>query len=162
MKGAAERIDRDALLSALVLAPTTFARNRFFALYTEPWARRTRSRAAQLRTIVRHLAAESPRAELREVLPLANGGAIVRYAVPDLHFERTAIVDALELAVVRFALARRPRAAGDALDPRIAVTDEDRRSVERALAKLSEKLGIASVSDLSKSSLPPPPTTGDS
>jgi hypothetical protein len=30
------KIDRDALLCALVLAPTTFARNRFFALYTEP------------------------------------------------------------------------------------------------------------------------------
>ena len=162
MNGGGDRIDRDALLSALVLAPTTFARTRFFALYTEPWARRTRSRAAQLRTIVRHLAAETPRAELREVLPLEDGAAIVRYGVPDLHFERTAILDALELAVVRFALGRRSRAPGDSLDPRMVATDDDRLRVERALAKLSEKLGLASAADLSNSSLPPPPTTGDS
>ena len=162
MNAGSERIDRDALLCALVLAPTTFARNRFFVLYTEPWARRTRSRAAQLRTIVRHLAAQTPKAELRELLPLDDGGAILRYGVHDLHFERTAILDALELAVVRFALGRRPRAAGDAPDLRMATTDDDRRRVEQALAKLTERLGLASVSDLSNSSLPPPPTTGDS
>jgi hypothetical protein len=162
VNGTGEKVDRDALLAALVLAPSTFARNRFFALYTEPWARRTRSRAAQVRTVVRHFAAEAPRAVLRELLPLEDGAAIVRYAVPDLHFERTAIVDALELAVVRFALARRPRAPGDPLDSRMLATDEDRQRVERALAKLSEKLSLASVPDLSNSSLPPPPTTGDS
>ena len=158
------KVDRDALLCALVLAPTTFARNRFFALYTEPWARRTRSRAAQIRAIVRQLAALTPKPEFRELLPLEEGGAVIRYGVPDLHFERTAILDPLELSLVRFALSRRPRPAahegaangrpppGDAM----TVTDEDRQSVERALAKLGEKLGLESTM------LEPPPSTGDS
>jgi hypothetical protein len=172
------RVDRDALLCALVLAPTTFARNRFFVLYTEPWAKRTRSRAAQLRTIVRHLAAATPKAVLREVVPVAEGGVVVRYAVPDLHFERTAMLEPLELSVVRFALARRPRPAPDDLasadESALAVTDEDRRNVEAALSKLGQKLGLAPVDvgaalgpppievGRHSSTVPPPSSPGDS
>jgi hypothetical protein len=170
----AAKIDREALLCALVLAPTTFARNRFFALYTESWARRTRSRAAQLRTIVRHLAAMTPKAVLREVVPVAEGGVVVRYAVPDLHFERTAMLEPLELSVVRFALARRPRPESEPADPAMALTDDDRQNVERALAKLGQKLGLAPVdvrvalddgqvdAPLRSSTVPPPSTPGDS
>jgi hypothetical protein len=152
------RIDRDGLLCALVLAPTTFARNRFFALYTEPWARRTRSRAAQLRTIVRHLAALTPKPQLHDLLPLEDGGTIIRYGVPDLRFERTAFLEPLELAVVRFALSRRPRAVATTSDGRcepndlpIHVTEEDRRRVEQALAKLSQRLGPSSLAELENS-----------
>jgi hypothetical protein len=167
------KVDRDALLCALVLAPTTFARNRFFVLYTELWARRTRSRAAQLRTIVRHLAAVTPKAVLHEIVPVAEGGVVVRYAVPDLHFERTAMLQPLELSVVRFALARRPRPAPEVEDPAMSVTDDDRRNVELALAKLGQKLGLAPVdvgavfdppSDVARrsSTVPPPSSPGDS
>ncbi len=167
------KVDRDALLCALVLAPTTFARNRFFALYTQPWAKRTRSRAAQLRTIVRHLAAPTPRSELRELQPLEDGGNVLRYGVPDLHFERTAILEPLELAVVRFALARRPREAFEPEDHVMRSTEDDRQRVEQALAKLGHKLGpppdeVGAASgpppdnDLASSTFPPPPNTGDS
>jgi hypothetical protein len=159
VSGEGAKIDRDALLCALVLAPTTFARNRFFSLYTEPWARRTRSRAAQLRTIVRHLSAESPRPELREVMPLEKGGAVVRYGVPDLHFERTAILEPLELSIVRFALSRRP-AQGGSFAP-LGMTETDRRSVEQALTKLSRKLG-SFPSELVATPEGVPPSTGDS
>ena len=168
------KVDRDALLCALVLAPTTFARNRFFLLYTEPWARRARSRAAQLRTIVRHFAAVTPKSVLREVVPVAEGGVVVRYAVPDLHFERTARLEPLELSVVRFALARRPRQIPEVEEPAMSVTDEDRRNVELALAKLGQKLGLAPVDvsaafgpppvdvGLRSSTVPPPSSPGDS
>jgi hypothetical protein len=169
MSAESARIDRDGLLCALVLAPTTFARNRFFALYTEPWARRTRSRAAQLRTIVRHLAALTPKPELHELLPLEDGGTVIRYGVPDLHFERTALLEPLELAVVRFALSRRPRVVANASDGRcepsdlpIHVTEEDRRRVEQALAKLSQRLGPSSLAELESSRLEGLPTPGDS
>ena len=168
MSAESARIDRDGLLCALVLAPTTFARNRFFALYTEPWARRTRSRAAQLRTIVRHLAALTPKPELHELLPLEDGGTVIRYGVPDLHFERTAILEPLELAVVRFALSRRPRAipttsdGGEASSLPIHATEEDRRRVEQALAKLSQRLGPTSIAELENSRLEGLPTPGDS
>src|SRR5262249_50251996 len=150
------------LLCALVLAPRTFPRNRFFTLYAETWARRTRSRAALLRTIVRHLAAREPRSEICEVLALEDGGAVIRYRVPDLHFERTSLLDPLELSVGRLALARRPVADPDA--PRHSAADhdamrvsaEDERSVARALAKLSQKLGLES------STLDLPSSTGES
>jgi hypothetical protein len=156
------KVDRDALLCALVLAPTTFARNRFFALYTEPWAKKTRSRAAQLRTVVRQLAALTPKPELRELVPLDNGGGIVRYGLPDLHFERTATLEPLELAVVRFALARRPGALPEGADSAMRLTDEDRKRVERALAKLSQKIGLPAVDELQRSTHSTPPTTGES
>ena len=158
------KVDRDALLCALVLAPNTFARNRFFALYTEPWARRTRSRAAQLRTIVRHLATETPKPELHEVLPLEEGRAVVRYGLPDLHFERTAILEALELSLVKFALARKPRSGPDAAGPSagMTATDADRKRVEQAIAKLSRRLGVLSPSEFVSNIQEIPPTTGDS
>jgi hypothetical protein len=143
--GVRAEVDRDALLCALVLAPMTFARNRFFALFTEPWARRTRSRAAQLRTIVRHLSAyEKTKAEVREMRPCEDGGVVMRYGVPDLSLERTAMLEPLEIAVVRFALSRRPRSASDPNTAVLTLTDDDRRRVETSLFKLGWKLGLDS------------------
>ncbi|HKQ68057.1 MAG TPA: hypothetical protein VJT73_01895 [Polyangiaceae bacterium] len=136
-----ESVDRDALLCALVLAPVTFSRNRFFGLFTEPWARRTRSRAAQLRTIVRHFSSQKMGAVLREVRPERDGSATVRYGVPDLALERTAMLDPLELAVVRFALSRRPEAISDESRSTMRLTDDDRARVETSLAKLGKRLG---------------------
>jgi hypothetical protein len=168
------KLDRDALLCALVLAPTTFARNRFFTLYTESWARKTRSRATQLRTIVRHFAAVRPKCVLRALVPVAEGGVVVRYAVPDLHFERTARLEPLELSIVRFALARRPRSEPDVVEAAMSVTDEDRRNVEGALAKLGQRLGLGPVEvgaalgpppiEVARpiSTVPPPSSPGDS
>jgi hypothetical protein len=135
-------IDREALLCALVLAPYTFARNRFFALFTVPWARRTRSRAAQLRTIVRHFATQQASACVRELAPAEPSGVMLRYGVPPLALERTAMLDPLEIAVIRFALSRRPRAPGEEIHEAMRLTDEDRRLVEGALAKLGRRLGI--------------------
>jgi hypothetical protein len=135
-------IDREALLCALVLAPFTFARNRFFALFTEPWARRTRSRAALLRAIVRHFSALPTRIEMRDVTLRDEGGVVLRYGVPHLTLERTAMLEPLEIAVIRFALSRRPRAASDQIYEAMTLTDEDRRLVESALAKLGRRLGL--------------------
>jgi hypothetical protein len=137
-------IDRDALLCALVLAPYTFARNRFFALFNEGWARQTRSRAAQLRTVVRHFAALPPAVAVRGMAPRDEGGVVLRYGVPHLALERTAVLDALEIAVIRFALSRRPRS--EETHPAMRLADEDRRLVEAALAKLGRRLGIDDLS----------------
>jgi hypothetical protein len=133
-------IDREALLCALVLAPFTFARNRFFALFTEPTARRTRSRAAQLRTIVRHFAAQQSPPRVLDLARCEPSGVVLRYAVPHLALERTAMLEPLEIAVIRFALSRRP--PSDELPPSMRVTGEDRGLVESALAKLGRRLGI--------------------
>ncbi|WP_438017327.1 hypothetical protein WMF18_42285 [Sorangium sp. So ce315] len=96
-------IDLEALFVALVLAPSTFSRNRFYALYTDPATRRVRRRAALLRSIVRQLVAGADRAGLA---PAASGGALLTYDVPSLGLKRTAALDALELAVLRIAVAR--------------------------------------------------------
>ena len=48
-------LDRDALLAALVLAPATYSRNRFFDLHADPEVRRIRRRASQIRGVVRHV-----------------------------------------------------------------------------------------------------------
>jgi hypothetical protein len=139
---AAADLDREALLCALVLAPFTFARNRFFALFTEPSARRTRSRAAQLRTIVRHFAAQQSPPRLHDLARCEPSGVVLRYAVPHLALERTAMLEPLEIAVIRFALSRRPRTPPDEIPEAMRVTDEDRQLVETALAKLGRRLGI--------------------
>jgi len=133
-------VDRGALLCALVLAPTTFARNRFYSLFTESSARRTRSRAAQLRTIVRHFVHDNPRAELGELVPLEDGTFLMRYAIRRLRLKRTSVLDRLELSLVRFAIARRVRPGSEPPPPALSVGSEDRGLVFGAIAKLGEKL----------------------
>jgi hypothetical protein len=130
-------VDLEALLCALVLAPRTFARNRFYPLFTDPPARRVRRRAAQIRTMVRHLAGREGAGG--DVMEIAQDGerVRVRYRIAPLRFERTMLLDALEIAIVRFAL---DRAAPRALAPGMALSDEDRRRVEEALAKLGKRL----------------------
>jgi hypothetical protein len=135
-------VDRGALLCALVLAPGTFARNRFFSLFTESSARRIRGRAAQLRTIVRQLAQENPRAELGELSPGADGTFVLRYRVRRISLERTSVLDRLEMALVRFAVSRRTRAGAEPLAPSLQVTTDDRALVFGAIAKLGEKLDL--------------------
>jgi hypothetical protein len=130
-------VDSDALLCALVLAPRTFARNRFFSLYTQAAAKHARSRAAELRTIVRHLAGhKGVRATVREVGPGDGGFVVLRYGVPGIRLERTAILAALELSLVRFALWRM---AQGGTPSQLGVTTDDRAIVERAISKLDQR-----------------------
>jgi hypothetical protein len=135
-------VDRGALLCALVLAPTTFARNRFFSLFTETTARRARSRATQLRTIVRHLAHDNPRAELLELTQREDGSFLLRYGIERLKLLRTSVLARLELALVRFALSHRVRAGTEPLVAPLQVTAEDRALVVAAIAKLGDKLEL--------------------
>ncbi|MGK3988879.1 hypothetical protein WME99_37900 [Sorangium sp. So ce136] len=147
MRGAPP-IDLEALLVALVLAPTTFSRNRFFSLYTDPETRRVRRRAALLRSIVRQLVAGADRAGLA---PAASGGALLTYDVPSLGLKRTAALDALELAVLRIAVsrgaapgagqqgddvARTSSATGAPLPQDLLPEPADTSRIERALARL--------------------------
>ncbi|KYF69947.1 hypothetical protein [Sorangium cellulosum] len=167
MKGSPP-IDLEALFVALVLAPSTFSRNRFYSLYADPETRRVRRRAALLRSIVRQLVAGADRAGLA---PAASGGALLTYDVPSLGLKRTAALDALELAVLRIAVARgvargkvpppRQQAAGDAQQegeaappapaagaalPRDLLPEPaDTSRIERALARLLPEEGLVGV-----------------
>lgn len=122
------RIDPDALLCALILAPRTFPRNRYFALYQEAVAKRVRRRASRVRGIIRQLVEKGPeRAEITGEQVLEDGRLLIRYRVRQLSLARTTALSALEAATLHYALNR----AGEG-----RVTAEERRLVEGALERL--------------------------
>ena len=127
-------VDLDALLCALVLAPRTFARNRFFALHENPAVRRVRRRASRVRGIIRQLVGNGKaKGEVVGEQVLEDGQVLLRYRVEDLAFARTTALSALEAAALRYALHR--AGAG-------SLEDEDRVKVEEALARLGRDIDI--------------------
>lgn len=122
--------DVDSLLCALVLAPTTFSRNRFFAMFEQPELRRVRRRATRLRGILRHLTSG---AEITGEIELTDGRRMLRYSMPELGLSRTAALSRLESAMLRFALARARRTTPD---------EADRLLVEDAFRRLGEQTGV--------------------
>jgi len=127
-------IDLDALLCALTLVPTAFARNRFFSLFEDPAALKVRRRASRVRGIIRQLCGTGRvKAEIIGEQVLEDGQVLLRYRVEELGFSRTAALSRLEAATLRYALFR----AGTG-----TVDDEDRELVERALERLSQSLGL--------------------
>jgi hypothetical protein len=128
------QVDDDALLCALVLAPTTFSRNRFFGLFEHPERKRLRRRAARIRGIIRQLISpERGRAELVGERVLEDGRVLLRYTLAEMGYSRTASLSGLEAAVLRYALSRAGRGE---------VPDSDRRLVEEALTRLGRGLGL--------------------
>jgi hypothetical protein len=121
-------VSPEGLLCALVLAPDTFARNRFFRLYEDPVMRRTRRRAYHVRGILRQLLGQGKeKALLIGRLELDDDRVLLRYRIDNLKLERTTALSALESAVLSFALHR----AGQG-----ELEQEDRLRVERALESL--------------------------
>jgi hypothetical protein len=128
------RIDREALLAALVLSPATYSRNRFFELYQDPAVRRVRRRASQIRSVVRHVTGASA-AEPGEIVGIVRTDAEhveLTYAVPALGLRRTVVLDPLEVALVRLAVEKSGRAS-----PFLPPDASDRGRVDAALARLS-------------------------
>lgn len=131
--GAAKRavdVDADALLCALVLAPRSFSRNRFFELFEAPEKRRVRRRATRVRGILKQLLAG---AEITGEVELDDGRRLLRYRMPELGLSRSAALSKLEFAALRFALDRSKKREPDA---------ETRAVVEQALHRLGEPLGV--------------------
>jgi hypothetical protein len=136
MTGAA--IDPEALLVALVLAPATYSRNRFFRLYEDPAVRRVRRRASQIRSIVRHVVRADPGAagEVLGAEPAAGGRVALSYTVPALGLRRTALLDPIELSLVRVAMARGGRGAA------LPADDADRARIDAVLARLAPEVAL--------------------
>jgi hypothetical protein len=122
-------IDHDALLAALVMAPATYSRNRFFQLYADPEMGRVRRRAAQIRGLVRQIT-RGGAGDALAMRSLGEGRVELSYALPALGLKRTSVLDPVELALVRFCLAR----AGGRM---LAADDADRVRVEAALRRLA-------------------------
>jgi len=133
-KNAAPSVDLDALLCALTLVPTAFARNRFFNLFENPAALKVRRRASRVRGIIRQLCGTGRvKAEIIGEQVLDDGQVLLRYRVEELGFSRTAALSRLEAATLRFALFR--AGLGN-------IEAEDRELVERALERLSHSLEL--------------------
>jgi hypothetical protein len=127
-------VDLDALLAALILAPRTFARNRFFTLFQNPEAAKVRRRASRVRGILRQLAGTPTQtAEIVGERVMTDGQVLLRYRVEELGYTRTAALSSLEAATLRYALHRSGKAA---------LSHEERHAVEGALARLGDTLGI--------------------
>lgn len=129
------QVDDDALLCALVLAPTSFSRNRFFGLFEQPERKRLRRRAARVRGIIRQLMnPERGRSEIVGERVLEDGRVLLKYTLSALDYSRTASLSRLEAAVLRYALFRAGRSE---------VQEIDRHLVEDALARLGRGLGLS-------------------
>jgi hypothetical protein len=128
--GPRSALDREGLLAALVLAPATYSRNRFFELYTDQEVRRVRRRAGQLRSVIQQLArhAVTPRRDP----PIEGGFVRLHYEVAAIGLRRTIVLAPLELALLRYALGRARDGAAA-----LAVDDPDRRDIEAALSRLA-------------------------
>jgi hypothetical protein len=134
VSGSAPNVDLDALLCALTLVPTAFARNRFFKLFENPAALRVRRRASRVRGIIRQLCGTGRvKAEIVGEQVLDDGQVLLRYRVAEIGFSRTAALSRLEAATLRFALFR----AGLG-----TVDSADRELVESALERLSKNLAL--------------------
>ncbi|HVZ36601.1 MAG TPA: hypothetical protein VG963_29430 [Polyangiaceae bacterium] len=121
----------DGLLCALVLAPNTFARNRFFGMFENPALRRVRRRAYHVRSVLRQLLGQGKeRALLIGRAELDDSRVLLRYRIENLKMERSTALSALEAAVLSFALHRAGQ--GD-------LEEEDRERVERALQSLGSE-----------------------
>ena len=127
-KGNTRDVSPEALLCALVLAPNTFPRNRFFGLFEQPALRRIRRRAYHVRGILRQLLGQGKdKALLIGRFELDDDRVLLRYRLDNVKLVRTTALSALESAVLSFALHR----AGQG-----ELEQEDRARVERALESL--------------------------
>lgn len=100
-------IDHEALLVALVLTPTLFARNRHFALYRDPAVQQARRRAAEIRALVGHLVGRGAEAAIVERRSIeADGSTYLAFRVPSIALRVDARLAPIEAAALDVAVAR--------------------------------------------------------
>ncbi|MRG94040.1 hypothetical protein [Polyangium spumosum] len=145
------RPDLEALLVALVLVPGTYARNRFFALYTDPAAARVRRRAQLLRSVIAEVTQRDParRGHVVAIDEHEGGGASFTYVVPSLNLRRTTTLSELEFAIVRYTLSRRAPAASpdETMFAPLGEDDPARARIEDALRRLAPDLAALGAGD---------------
>ena len=128
--------DADALMVALIMAPGTFSRNRFFGMYENAHIYHARRRAQVVRSLVKELTdpwplsggvTPHPEAVIEEERQV-GGELQLSFSVPDLGYRRTTLLSPIEAAALHYCLDR----AG-----RFRATVEEKRLVEHHLSKLA-------------------------
>ena len=129
-------VDADTLCATIVLRPTRAPRNRHFALFTTDQAKVARQRASAIRSVLRDLGGGHGPVRLITCEPrpsAATGGTewLLTYSIPRVALARTARLQAIDLAIVRVALARRNVRL---LPAALVAREEDQTVVARLLA----------------------------
>lgn len=123
----------DALLCAMVLAPGTYARNRYFRLFERREYAQLRDRAKVLRGLVRELLGTGARQAEVIGTQVLDDKVLVRLHVPGLSYERTTALSPLENALLNCAVARGRGAR---------VAPEDELLVHSALERLGQDITL--------------------
>jgi hypothetical protein len=131
-------VDPEALLCALVLAPRTYSRNRFYELYEDPLARRAWRRAARIRGMLRQLSGiGKAAAEVVGEQVMDDGRVLLRYRLKHLEFTRTTALSPLEASLLRYALHQANQGP---------LESADQRRVHEALRRLGRGLAFGTCS----------------
>ncbi len=127
----------DALLVALILAPSTFSRNKFFEMFQQEPLKMARRRAQLVRSVIKDLTEPwphpgeipgHPSAVVVEEVMHENDFTLT-YVVEELGYRRSVLLTHLEAAALRYALER--AGAGKA-------SASEKALVDLNLAKLHE------------------------
>jgi hypothetical protein len=136
MDATPRRPDPDALFVALVIAPGTFSRNKFFEMFQAHEMQRARRRAQMVRSLIKDLTdpwphpgefPSHPKPEI-EHEEERDGQLHLRYRVDEFDFRRSAVLTSVEAAALRYALHR----AG-----KRPLREDDRVLVEACLSKMN-------------------------
>ncbi len=131
--------DPDALMVALIMAPGTFSRNRFFRLYENRKIGRARRRAQMVRSLIKELTEPWP---LEGQIPshpgaviseerFVDGELLLSFSVPDMRYKRSVRLTPIEAAALRYCLARTGK---------LEVSPAEKQQVELCLSKLAPTL----------------------
>ncbi len=104
----------DALLVALILAPSTFSRNKFFEMFQQEQHRMARRRAQLVRSVIKDLTEPWPHPGEIPGRPSAvvveevmhESSFTLTYVVEELGYRRSVMLTHLEAAALRYALER--------------------------------------------------------
>jgi len=123
-------LDEEGLLCALVLAPSTYSRNRFFGLFQNPNMGRVRRRAKLVRSLVRQMSREDKTHSVK----ITEQGVQIELSIPSLGYRRHALLSPVEHDLVVYLLSRGAGVVGACAD---AQADAARVRVEQAIVRLS-------------------------
>jgi hypothetical protein len=120
----------EGLLCALALDPATLSRNRNFALYATQPLRRVHGRARALRSLAR--AASMPSVDRTVEVERSGDSVVLVLRSASLAFTRRAMLDPLELSLLKVLVSRAPRQTVSSLE----AAAHDLQTVTEALARV--------------------------
>lgn len=146
-------LDADGLLCALVLAPSTYSRNRFFRMYEDPAMKSVLRRARLVRNLVRQLA----RADGTSSVAVREDGTVeLEIAIDSIGYRRRSMLAAVEHDLVVYLASRVKGSLAVASEDALQAKTRVESAIERLSGSGSVHAGARAVNGID--SVPPPPT----